>query len=159
MLIQGKYLHYGDDLSEVFEIRKKVFQIEQGVPFEEEFDAIDDLSIHVIVYTSDTDKRPVATGRVYFDGDNYRIGRVAVLKEERGKYYGDFAVRMLANKAFLAGANDILIHAQTNVIPFYEKIGFQVNGDEFIEAGIKHVSMVLKSGALCKKCDNINEIL
>lgn len=159
MIVQGKYLNYKDDLTEIFEIRKKVFQIEQGVPFEEEFDVIDDLAIHVIVYASDTDKRPVATGRVYYDGENYRIGRVAVLKEERGKYYGDFAVRMLANKAFLAGANEILIHAQTSVIPFYEKIGFQIFGDEFVEAGIKHVSMVLKSGTLCKKCENINKML
>ena len=156
MLVQGKYLHYGDDLTDVFEIRKKVFQMEQGVPSEDEFDAIDDLAIHVIVYTTDTNKRPVATGRVYFDGQNYRIGRVAVLKEERGKYYGDFAVRMLANKAFLAGASDIFIHAQTSVKSFYEKIGFQVDGDDFVEAGIKHIPMVIKSGALCKKCDNIN---
>lgn len=154
MIIQGKYLHYGDDLTDAFEIRKQVFQIEQGVSSELEFDEIDDLAIHVIVYASDTDKRPVATGRVYFDGENYRIGRIAVLKEERGKYYGDFAVRMLANKAFLAGATEILIHSQTDVIPFYKKIGFEICGEEFMEAGIKHVPMILRAEKLCKKCQN-----
>lgn len=155
MLVQGKFLHYGDDLSDVFNIRKQVFQIEQGVSPEEEFDEVDDLAIHVIVYASDSNKHPVATGRVFYDGESYRIGRVAVLKSERGKKYGDFAVRMLVNKAFLAGAKEILINAQVNVVPFYEKIGFRAYGDEFVEAGINHISMKISSGNLCKECENI----
>lgn len=155
MPVQGKYLYYGDDLSEAFQIRKEVFQYEQGVSEQEEFDEIDDLAVHVVIYSNENPKKPVATGRVFFDGNDYYIGRVAVLKDERGKYYGDFAVRMLANKAFLAGANEILIHAQLSAVSFYEKIGFITYGDVFIEAGIKHISMRLVAGSLCKKCDKI----
>jgi predicted GNAT family N-acyltransferase len=154
MPVQGKYLYYGDDLSEAFQIRKEVFQEEQGVSEKEEFDEIDDLAIHVVVYSNDDLNKAVATGRVFFDGNDYYIGRIAVLKDERGKNYGDFAVRMLANKAFLAGANEILIHAQVSAVPFYEKIGFITYGDEFMEAGINHISMKLVAGSLCKKCDN-----
>jgi len=154
MLVQGKYLYYSDDMSEAFEIRKQVFQMEQGVLAEEEFDEYDDLAVHVLVFATEESRRAVATGRVFFDGENYRIGRVAVLKKERGKKYGDFVVRMLANKAFLAGAKEILINAQISVIPFYEKIGFISCGQEFEEAGIPHVPMKLISGSLCKDCNN-----
>ena len=157
MFIQGKYFYYGDDISAAFEIRKQVFVIEQGVAAEEEFDSLDDLSVHVLVYALGESQRAVATGRVYYDGQNYRIGRVAVLKDERGKKYGDFVVRMLANKAFLSGAQEVYINAQVTAIPFYEKIGFICFGEEFVEADIKHISMKLISGSLCRDCSSTND--
>lgn len=151
-MIQGKYLYYGDNLSEVFNIRRKVFVDEQGVKEEEEFDDYDDLAVHALVYDNGNSK-PVATGRVYHDGKNYRIGRIAVLKEERGKYYGDFVVRLLVNKAFLSGAEEVFINAQVAAVPFYAKIGFQSYGDIFEEAGIKHISMKVELNNICQKCD------
>ena len=36
------------------------------------------------------------------------------------------------------------MHAQMQVIPFYEKIGFKKIGDSFEEAGIMHYKMILK---------------
>jgi predicted GNAT family N-acyltransferase len=152
-MIQGKYLYYGDDLTECFEIRRQVFVVEQQIPKEEEFDDIDDYAIHAIVFDNEN-KKAVATGRVYHNGTNYKIGRIAVLKKERGKYYGDFVVRMLANKAFLMGAEEIHIDAQLTAISFYERIGFMTYGEEFLDSGIKHINMKLVSGSLCKLCDN-----
>ncbi|MGB8451085.1 MAG: GNAT family N-acetyltransferase [Anaerocolumna sp.] len=152
-MVQGKYLYYGDDLSEVFKIRRKVFIDEQGIAPEEEFDDYDNLAVHALVYDNTNNKKAVATGRVYHDGENYRIGRIAVLKEERGKYYGDFVVRLLVDKAFLAGAEEVIINAQVNAIKFYEKIGFIPYGDIFDEAGIEHVVMKVKLNSICKKCD------
>lgn len=153
IVVQGKYLCYGDDLSEAFEIRRKVFIEEQGVSAEEEFDENDDLAIHALVYDNKENNKPVATGRVYHDGKHYRIGRIAVLKEERGKYYGDFVVRLLANKAFLAGAEEVIIYAQVSAVPFYEKIGFISYGGTFDEAGIDHIAMKVELSSICKKCD------
>ena len=37
----------------------------------------------------------------------------------------------------------IYLHAQVDVIPFYEKIGFIKEGDQFEEAGIQHYKMYL----------------
>ncbi len=150
-MVQGKYLYYGDNLSQVFEIRRKVFVEEQGVSETEEFDDYDDLAVHVLVY--DNSKKPVATGRVYHDGKNYRIGRIAVLKEERGKYYGDFVVRLLANRALSAGAKEVIVNAQVKAVRFYEKIGFISYGEVFKEAGIEHIAMGIKIDAMCQKCD------
>lgn len=153
ILIQGKFLSYGDDLSPVFEIRRKVFIEEQGVSEEDEFDEYDDFAIHAIVYDIDDSKKPVATGRVYHDGKNYRVGRIAVLKEERGKYYGDFAVRLLVNKAFMSGAEEVVIGAQVSAVLFYEKIGFVSFGEIYKEADIDHITMKVKLDTICRKCD------
>lgn len=152
-MVQGKYLYYGDDLTDVYYIRRKVFIEEQGIPEENEFDENDQISVHALVYDNEDDNKPVATGRVYHDGINYRIGRIAVLKEERGKYYGDFIVRLLVNKAFMSGAEEVKISAQTLAVPFYEKIGFKTYGDIYEEDGSDHIAMEVKLGAICKKCD------
>jgi predicted GNAT family N-acyltransferase len=45
----------------------------------------------------------------------------------------------------LKGFNEtIYMHAQSEVIPFYEKMGFIKEGIEFKEAGIMHYKMILK---------------
>lgn len=148
-MIEGKYLSYGDDLDEVFKIRKEVFQVEQQVSEEIERDALDQEAIHVLVYSG---KKAVATGRILYDGNEYKIGRIAVLKEERGKEYGDFVVRLLVDKAFVSGAKEVLLGAQKQVIGFYEKIGFEVYGEPYMDAGIEHMHMRLRKQNLCRGC-------
>lgn len=149
-MIQGKFLFYLDDLSEVFDIRSQVFQKELGIDSKIDEDGLDLEAAHVLVFNDEN--KPVATGRLLFGDNNFRIGRVAVLKEERGKYYGDFVVRMLADKAFLMGAEEVSLCSMCNVQHFYEKIGFESVGDEFEVAGIRHITMVIKNDRVCKKC-------
>ncbi len=149
MLIQGKLLSYGDDLSEAYWIRKKVFLEEYGVPEEKVFDGLDEMAMQVIVYEADSAmpgrsdsmekgtssgmefwhserKNPVATGRIQFDGSRCEIGQVAVLQEYRRLGYGDFTVRMLINKAFTAGIYNVECRAGEESRGFFEKIGFSV---------------------------------
>jgi Predicted acyltransferase len=153
-LVKGKILNYDDDLTEAFEIRKQVFIDELRIPPQNEFDEEDYMAVHALVYNEQFDE-PVATGRVAFDGEHYRIEHVAVLKNERKKGYGDFIVRILINKAIMAGAQEIYIDAFKITVPFYEKIGFQVVGEEFVKSGICYVPMKIINGNLCKKCINI----
>lgn len=152
MLIQGKILSYGNDLSEVFDIRRKVFIEEQHIPDEIEFDELDAEAMHVIVYEESGSKKAVATGRIIYDGEYCRIGRIAVLKEYRGKKYGDFTVRMLLNKAFTADIHEVTIDAQVKAIEFYHKIGFQDVGIDFMEAGIPHRKMIIRDTDVITCC-------
>jgi len=163
MLIRGKILSFESDLTEAFKIRKEVFVKEQGISEEEEFDLIDKEAMHVIVYEEDPNwkeinaseirEKAVATGRITFNGTVCQIGRVAVLKEYRRKKYGDFLVKMLLNKAFTAGIDEVFLNSQRSAIKFYESIGFKVEGDVFIEAGIEHYKMTIKAKDLIKTCN------
>lgn len=154
-MVEGKFITGKKQFEEIYEIRKKVFCEEQEIPEELEFDLLDEEAIHVLIKEKE---KSVATARLIRIGEQYRIGRVAVLKEERGNYYGDFAVRMLADRAFQMGADEILISAQIKAIPFYEKIGFQRYGDSYYEDGIVHIGMKLKKHGLCSCCKGHNRI-
>lgn len=162
MLIQGKLLSYDDDLSEVFAIRRKVFIEEQGIPEEIEFDDLDAEAMHVVVYENEDIKKAVATGRISYDGENCQIGRIAVLKEYRNKKYGDFAVRMLLNKAFLADIEEVTTNALLSSVEFYKKIGFQCTASEFMEEGILYHKMIIYAKdlmSLCKKTAKLNKVI
>lgn len=143
-MIHGKFLKADDpETKKCFAVRRKVFVEEQHCPPEEEFDEIDAYAMFAAVY--DENGQVVGTGRVYIDEDgHYHAGRIAVLKEARGKKYGDFIVRMLCDRAFANGAEEVHIGAQEQAIGFYETIGFRVCGDGYEEVFIPHKPMVLK---------------
>ena len=49
----------------------------------------------------------------------------------------------LLEEARSHGIRNPYLHAQVQAVPFYEKLGFSREGDEFDEAGIPHVRMSL----------------
>jgi predicted GNAT family N-acyltransferase len=117
-------------------IRTRVFVQEQNVPEELEWDGLDEASYHVLAVAADG--TPIGTARLMRDG---RIGRMAVLKEWRGRGVGSALLRYLLVIAHKMGFDEVELHAQTHAVPFYARHGFRVAGEEFIEAGIPHVVM------------------
>lgn len=67
-----------------------------------------------------------------------RIGRVCVAVEARGTGLG--GVLMAAAVEHL-GNVPMVLDAQTYALPFYEKFGFVVAGERYLEDGIEHVTM------------------
>lgn len=127
------------DFPKVQSVRYSVFQVEQGVSAELEFDGQDEVATHFIAWL---DGKAVGTVRVRFLGDNLaKIERLAVLLEARGTGTG----RALMEKAlgFLTerDVSEVLIHAQAYLQGFYESLGFAAEGERFEEAGIPHVKM------------------
>ena len=154
MYITGKYILGGlGDLSDVISIRHKVFVEEQGIDPELEYDGKDNEAIFALAFEEGNDfKKAVATGRLLFLGDEFKIGRIATLKEYRHKGYGDFVVRMLIDKAFTMGAKEIFVDAQLHAVDFYKTIGFRPVGDVFEEAGIEHQKMVVEPHTCTRQC-------
>ncbi len=139
-MIRAYFLMGDQDISVPLDIRTKVFVDEQGFSKELEHDEIDQKAVHVVI---EDDGLPCATGRLFFDNGLWHIGRMAVLKEKRGSRYGDLMIRMLAEKAFRAGVEEIHVGAQISARGFYEKMGFLVCGEEYAEEGVPHVPMML----------------
>lgn len=130
-----------ENIDDALEIRKQVFIEEQAVPHEIERDEYDKISKHAIIYENEM---PVATGRFVYKDNQYTIGRVAVIREHRDKKYGVMIVNALVDIAFQDNVSEIHIHAQKSVEGFYAKLGFTPYGDEFEEAGIRHIGMVIR---------------
>lgn len=119
-------------------VRTAVFIREQQVPEELEWDQFDAVSVHVLAVNNVG--QPVGTARLLPDG---HIGRMAVLKEWRGQGLGSALLTKLLQVLIKRHQFEAKLHAQTSAIPFYKKFGFQIVGEEFMEAGIPHVKMML----------------
>jgi predicted GNAT family N-acyltransferase len=120
-------------------IREAVFIHEQGIPPELEWDEFDASCIHVLAM--DSAGKPVGTARLLMDGS---IGRMAVLEEWRGKGVGSALVQYLLGQARGRQIPRITLNAQTYAVGFYLKFGFQTVGEEFLDAAIPHIRMVLR---------------
>ncbi|MGN0623938.1 MAG: GNAT family N-acetyltransferase [Oscillospiraceae bacterium] len=118
------------------EIRKKVFMEEQG--FKNEFDGIDERAVHAVLFC---DGAPAATGRLYSEKGSFHIGRVAVLKEYRGKALGSMIISALEAEAKKMGALQISLSAQTQAQGFYEKLGYVSENDLHMDEFCPHVTM------------------
>lgn len=138
-LIEVKVAESKDQLHKVFDIRRTVFVEEQKVDEREEYDEFEDTSKHLLAYYDNT---PVGAARVRRTINGVKLERFAVLKEMRGKHVGE----ALLNKAMeLCEAYPMVyLHAQVQVVDFYSKYGFVAEGDEFLEANIRHYKMVFK---------------
>ncbi len=119
-------------------IRKIVFIVEQHVPDVLEWDAADDTAIHLLVRV---DSQPVACARVLPDG---HIGRMAVLKEWRGRGVGAALLQRAVSICRELPVAQAQLSAQTHAIGFYVRAGFMVCGAPYMDANIAHVDMVLK---------------
>jgi predicted GNAT family N-acyltransferase len=130
---------WGSDEGLLHRIRQQVFVHEQGVDPDLEWDGKDALCVHVIAYAGEDIKRDaVGTGRLMPDG---KIGRMAVLREFRGRGIGGRILLALMDEARARGLQTTYLHAQTHALEFYERFGFIAVGEEFQEAGIPHRKM------------------
>lgn len=155
MLVQGKLLSQGNDLSDVYLIRRKVFIEEMKLSDSVVFDGHDDMAMHVIVYEETGSKNAVATGRISFDGEYCEISHVAVLREFRNKKYGDFTVRMLLNKAFTSGIHVVRSLVRADNIEFFEKIGFHIISEEMIRQNIIYYIMEINTTDIITPCHKL----
>jgi predicted GNAT family N-acyltransferase len=116
-------------------IRFTVFVEEQRVPAEIELDEADPLCLHAVAFE---DGAPVGTGRLLPDG---HIGRMAVLRQSRGRGIGSRILKALIESARQRGDREVVLAAQVHAIGFYRAHGFVEEGAEYLEAGIPHRDM------------------
>lgn len=118
-------------------IRELVFIQEQQIDAIDEWDAQDPISLHFVVYG---DLKPIATARLL---DNNSIGRVAVLKEYRGKGIGKILMLDIIQQAKIQKRETLKLSAQVHAIAFYQRLGFKAEGAEYLDCGIPHRDMTL----------------
>ena len=70
-----------------------------------------------------------------------RLRQMAVLNDLQGKGIGRALMNFAENIARDRGYKAIRMHARTNAIGFYEKVGYRVKGEQFIEVSIPHYLM------------------
>lgn len=127
---------WSKDRDFLYAVRHAVFVVEQDVPFELEIDEHDDQAVHFLA--CDAAGAPVGTARLVAGA---RIGRMAVLRQWRGRGVGGALLAAAVLEAAESGAEHVELHAQVHAIPFYARHGFAAYGDVFDDAGIPHRAM------------------
>ena len=130
------------ELCEILKARAEIFIMEQNIHYQD-MDNVDYNSLHCFFMRND---KVIAYLRAFYQYDNkdiVRIGRVLTLK------HGNGIGRELIEKSLKAikekmKCKKISMNAQKQVVGFYEKFGFKVVSDDFLEEGIIHVVMELE---------------
>jgi predicted GNAT family N-acyltransferase len=126
----------GTERESMIAIRRAVFVVEQGVPIDIELDGSDSDCRHLLAF--DPVGTAIGTARMSSTG---HIGRIAVVARWRTRGVGSQLVEAMIGQAREAGLESVDLDSQVQAIGFYEKLGFEARGDEFMEAGIAHQNM------------------
>lgn len=119
------------ELHDILTLRAAVFVVEQDCVYQDP-DALDRVSYHLCGWL---DQRLVAYARWFDEEGAVRIGRIVTAPELRGQGLGravmEEVIRRLPGK-------ELFLHGQSHLCPFYESLGFRVEGEPFQEDGIPH---------------------
>ncbi|MDH4269468.1 MAG: GNAT family N-acetyltransferase [Dehalococcoidia bacterium] len=127
------------ELREALEVRRQVFVRGQGISEDLVFDAHNREALHVVAKDGE---RVIGSARVQFLANNQaKLERMAILKRYRRKGIGRQILLFLDAVLKCKQVQQVIIHAQLEVIPFYKSCGFDQVGLPFQEAGIKHIEM------------------
>lgn len=122
--------------SDIISIRTAIFVEEQG--FKDEFDEIDKTCSHIVLYDND---KPIATCRYFSRNGIYHIGRVAIIKEYRGKHLGNKIMGIVEQEIKNDGGKNIEVAAQVRVKEFYKKLGYKEVGEIYFDEYCEHINM------------------
>lgn len=134
-----------DQLYDLMAIRQEVFVVEQNCPYLDA-DGKDREAYHLLGYS--TDYRLVAYARLLRPGLSYpnyaSIGRVvthaSIRRQGGGRALMEAAIAQ--TRALFPGAA-IKISAQVYLTHFYQSLGFQTVGGQYLEDDIPHIGMLL----------------
>jgi predicted GNAT family N-acyltransferase len=132
-------------------IRKEVFVDEQKVPVSLEIDQEEANAIHFVLYQEDD---PIATARILSKTPKLaKLQRMAVRKTARGAGNGAFLIRAVEKVCQEMSFETIQLGAQLSAEGFYQTLGYTSYGEQFLDAGIQHISMQKHIAPLERKKD------
>lgn len=124
-------------LYKLFALRVDVFVVEQACAYPE----LDgrELEADARLLWIERDGEVLATLRVLAEPDDRaRIGRVATASAARGQGLADALMRHALR---ITDGRAVELHAQTYLVPWYERFGFVRAGEDFMDDGILHTPM------------------
>tara|TARA_B100001287_G_scaffold31021_1_gene22132 strand:- start:5027 stop:5467 length:441 start_codon:yes stop_codon:yes gene_type:complete len=132
------------ELYKILRLRSEVFVVEQDCVYQD-MDNKDQKAIHLLYKQ---EEEIIGYTRIFKSGDYYEnpsIGRVVVVNNKRGNELGKKIMLESINfiKENFVGKK-IELSAQKYLDKFYKDLGFDVEGEEYLEDGIPHQRMFIK---------------
>ncbi len=128
------------EIYEILKARSEIFILEQNIHYQD-MDDIDYNSLHC--FFMENNKVTAYLRAFYQDKDIVKLGRVLTLKHGMG-LGKDLMEQSLKSIKEKMNCKKICMDAQKHAVGFYEKFGFKVVSNDFLEEGIIHVVMELE---------------
>ncbi len=131
----------GCELEKARSVRTAVFQAEQGISAEDDFDDLDHVAHQFVAFDRGN---AVGTARYrILESGIAKVERVAVLPSHRSKKVGRTIMHAVEFTAWQQSIPELTLDAQQKAIDFYARQGYEQDGDLFEEVGIPHAKMTL----------------
>jgi len=130
------------ELYEILKARAEIFVVEQNCLYQD-MDDIDYRSLHIFYWEDGKVHAYLRAFEQAPGGDVIRFGRVLTVRHGMGlggKLLRE-AIRIIREET---SARKLFIESQCHAIGFYEREGFCICSEEFMEVGIPHVAMELE---------------
>lgn len=75
------------------------------------------------------------------ENNQIQLRQMAVANNQQGKGIGAEIVKFAEKTAIQKGFKTLVLHARKYAVGFYQKLGYEIVGDEYVEVGIPHFSM------------------
>ena len=131
--------HGSKDYQEMVQLRYEILRKPLGLGFSAEELETEQHDILIGVFEDDRILACCMLTRVATD--TVRLRQMAVHKNLQGKGIGASLMNFAENLARDRGFRNLVMHARKVAVGFYEKQGYQISGDEFIEVSIPHYLM------------------
>lgn len=129
-----------NELYEILKSRAQIFLLEQNIICLD-MDDLDRVCLHCFFFEDNRVKAYLRAFRQ--DANTVTIGRVLTLQHRKG-LGRELVTKALEEAKKHFGCKNICVHAQKQAVPFYEKMGFAVISDEYLQEGIVHVTMEMQ---------------
>lgn len=123
-------------LHDLLRLRCDVFVVEQDCPYPD-IDGRDAEPTTVHFWVADRDVLVACLRRLADPGGVVRLGRIATRADRRGEGHA----AALITAALVGVTGPAVLDAQSQMVDWYGRFGFERSGPEFVEDGIPHVPM------------------
>lgn len=136
------------ELYRILQLRAEVFVVEQNCPYQD-LDEFDLEAFHICGYRHE---ELIAYSRILKPGAKFlgpSIGRVVTKKLMRNSGVGKLLMQASIQQCTVSWRDrNIYLSAQERLKAFYVSLGFEINSDSYLEDGIPHIEMLLKTSSI-----------
>lgn len=144
-MLDFRIIEYGScDYHEMVKLRDEVLRKPLGLTFSEEYLQQEINDILIGAFQKDENNNTSLAGCCIlspFSEDTVQLRQMAVSPALQGKGVGRDIILFAEKSATENGFHILMMHARKTAAGFYEKLGYETDGEEFTEVGIPHYEM------------------
>ena len=133
------FAYLSPEYQQALQLRDKVLRQPLGLSFTPSELLKDEKDVHFGLFANGI----ILACLILTETENHRMKmrQVAVADKEQGKGLGKALNAAAENYALQHGFTVMFCHARKKAVPFYQKLGYNIVGDEFFEVNIPHFVM------------------